>query len=147
MKVIFQQDVKGKGKKGEIKEVAEGYARNYLIPKGLAIPASTGNIKTLQAQEKSEQKRKDQEKQKAEELARKIEQLTVKIPAKAGDGGKLFGAVTSKQIAEALDKQKIKVDKRKIELDEPIRSLGITQVPIKIHTEVTAALKVHVIEE
>ncbi|MBO8172149.1 MAG: 50S ribosomal protein L9 [Bacillaceae bacterium] len=148
MKVIFQQDVKGKGRKGEVKEVAEGYARNYLIPNGLAVPASSGNLKTLQQKKKSEQKRKEEEKQKAIELADKLEKITVNIKAKSGEGGKLFGSVTSKQIAEELKKQhKIKVDKRKIELDDPIRTLGVTKVPVKVHPEVTATLDVQVTEQ
>lgn len=148
MKVIFQQDVKGKGKKGEIKEVAEGYARNFLIPRGLAVPASSGNIKTLQHQQKKEEERKLQEKEQAEQLAKKLETLTVKIPAKSGEGGKLFGSVTSKQVSESLKKQhKITVDKRKIEMDEPIRTLGVTRVPVKLHPDVSATLNVHVVEE
>ncbi len=148
MKVIFQQDVKGKGKKGEVKEVAEGYARNFLIPRGLAVPASSGNIKTLQQQQKKEEERKLHEKEQAGQLAKKLETLTVKIPAKSGEGGKLFGSVTSKQISESLKKQhKITIDKRKIEMDEPIRTLGVTRVPVKLHPDVSATLNVHVIEE
>lgn len=147
MKVIFLKDVKGKGKKGEVKDVAEGYARNYLIPNGLAVEATKSNLKTLEAQKKSAQKKAEHELEEAKKLKEQIEKLTVEIKAKAGEGGRLFGAVSTKQIAEALGKLNIKVDKRKILLDEPIRSLGFTNVPVKIHPEVTATVKVHVKEE
>lgn len=101
MKVIFLKDVKGQGKKGEVKNVSDGYARNYLIPRGLAVEATEGNLKTLEAQKRSEAKRKAQELAEAKALAEKLEKTTVTIAAKAGEGGRLFGAVTSKQIAEA----------------------------------------------
>lgn len=147
MKVIFLEDVKGKGKKGETKNVSEGYARNYLIPNNLAVEATTGNMKNLEAQKKSQQKKADEELQAAQAYKEELEALTVEIKAKAGEGGRLFGAVSTKQIAETLKKMKKKVDKRKIMLDEPIRSLGYTNVPIKIHPEVVATIKVHVVEE
>jgi len=147
MKVIFLQDVKGQGKKGEVKEVSEGYARNFLIPRGLAKEASQGNLKTLEVQKQAEERRKQREKQEAEELGKRLDQMTVVIRAKAGEGGRLFGAITSKQVAEALAKEGIEIDKRKIELDEPIRSLGVTKVPIKLHPQVRATLNVQVAEE
>jgi len=148
MKVIFLQDVKGQGKKGEVKEVSEGYARNFLFPKNLVKLASDGNIKTMQNQKASELKKKEQEKIDAEQLAAKLGEMTVVIKTKAGEGGRLFGAITSKQIAEALEGQHgIKVDKRKIELGEPIRALGVTQVAVKVHPEVKATLKVQAAEE
>lgn len=146
MKVIFLQDVKSQGKKGEIKEVSEGYASNFLIPRGLAKPASDGNLKTLENQKQAELRRKEREKEEAQELGKKLEQMTVEMTSKAGEGGRLFGSITNKQIAEALEKMKIKLDKRKIVLDEPIRALGVTQVPVKLHPEVTTTLKVHVKE-
>lgn len=147
MKVIFLQDVKGQGKKGEVKNVSEGYARNFLIPKGLVKEASDGNIKTLEVQNQAQEKKKQKEKENAQALAAKLGEMTVVIPAKAGEGGRLFGAITSKQVAEALAKLGITVDKRKIELDEPIRALGVTQVPIKLHPDVKATLKVQTTEE
>lgn len=147
MKVIFKQDVKGQGKKGEIKEVSEGYARNFLIPRGLAIEANESNLKTLKAMEKSAELKEQKRFQEALELKATLEALEIRIPAKAGEGGKLFGAVTSKQISDFLDKKNIDIDKRKIEMNDPIRSLGVTQVPVKIHPKVTAMLKVHVVEE
>jgi len=147
MKVIFLQDVKGQGKKGEIKNVSEGYAQNFLIPRGLVRPATEGNVKTLEQQTAAELKRKEKEKEEAIELGKKLEEITVTLKAKAGEGGRLFGAITSKQVAEALEKTGIKIDKRKIEMHEPIRTLGVTQVPVKLHPEVKSTFKVQVTEE
>lgn len=148
MKVIFLKDVKGKGKKGEIKNVADGYANNFLFKRGLAIEATPANIKALEAQKRREQRQAEEELAKAKELKEKLEQITVQLTAKAGEGGRLFGSITSKQIAEALQTQhQIKIDKRKIELEDAIRSLGFTNVPVKLHPEVTATLKVHVAEK
>ncbi|MEK3985667.1 50S ribosomal protein L9 [Paenibacillus sp. VTT E-133280] len=148
MKVIFIKDVKGQGKKGQVKEVSEGYASNFLLPRGLVRPATEGNVKTLENQAAAEQRRKDNEKEEAQQLGKKIDELTLTMKAKAGEGGRLFGAITSKQIAETLAAtQSISIDKRKIELGEPIRHLGVFQVSIKLHTEVKATLKVQVTEE
>lgn len=146
MKVIFLKDVKGQGKKGEVKEVSEGYARNFLMPKGLVQLATDGNVKTLEQMNVSEQKKKDKEKEQAKELGAKIAEMTLVIKAKSGEGGKLFGSITSKQIADELAGQGVKIDKRKIELDDPIRTMGVTQVAIKLHPEVKTTLKVHVVE-
>jgi len=148
MKVIFLKDVKGKGKKGEIKNVADGYAQNFLFKQGLAIEATPANLKTLEAQKNKQKREEEEELARAKQQKEQIEQLTVEISAKAGEGGRLFGSITSKQIAESLEKQhKIKIDKRKIELGDAIRALGYTNVPIKLHSEVTAVLKVHVTEQ
>jgi large subunit ribosomal protein L9 len=147
MKVIFLQDVKGQGKKGEVKDLSEGYVRNFLLPKGLVKEATDSNVKTLDAQKRSEEKRKEQEKQEAQELSAKMAEMTVKVTGKAGEGGRLFGAISSKQVAQALEEQfKIKLDKRKLEMDA-IRALGVTQIKVKLHNEVTATLNVHVVEE
>ncbi|WP_429844387.1 50S ribosomal protein L9 [Brevibacillus sp. FIR094] len=147
MKVIFLQDVKGQGKKGEVKDLSEGYVRNFLLPKKLVKEATDSNVKTLDAQKRSEDKRKEQEKLDAQELGKKLEELTVKVAGKAGEGGRLFGAISSKQVAQSLEDQfKIKVDKRKLEMDA-IRALGVTQIKVKLHNEVTVTLKVHVVEE
>ena len=147
MKVIFLQDVKGQGKKGEIKDLSEGYVRNYLLPRGLVKEATEGNVKMLEAQKRSDAKRKEQEKQEAQELGAKLAEITVKVTGKAGEGGRLFGAISSKQVAQALEEQfQIKLDKRKLEM-EPIRALGVTQIKVKLHNEVTATLNVHVVEE
>lgn len=146
MKVIFLQDVKGKAEKGDIKNVSEGYARNYLFPNKLASQANEGNLKTLEVKKQGVEKRAEDMLNEAKSFKEGLEKLTVEVKAKSGEGGKLFGAVTSKQIADALAKMKMKVDKRKLELDEPIRALGFTNVPLKIHPEVTATIRVHVIE-
>ena len=147
MKVIFLQDVKGQGKKGEVKDLSEGYVRNFLLPKNLVKIASDGNVKTLDMQKAAEEKRKQKEKEDSIKLGEKLEQMTIQVKAKAGEGGRLFGAITSKQIADALAKQGYKLDKRKIELDEPIRSLGTTGVPVKLHTDVKVTVKIQVVEE
>ncbi len=147
MKVIFLQDVKGQGKKGEIKEVSEGYARNFLLPKGVVQIATDGAKKTLDQQAASAQKKKENEKNEFKALAAKLSEMTVVIKAKAGEGGRLFGAITSKQIAEALELQKISIDKRKIELDDPIRVLGVTKVTVKLYPDVKGTLNVQVVEE
>lgn len=148
MKVIFQQDVKGKGKKGEVKEVAEGYARNFLLPRGLAVEASTGNINALKDQKQRESKQKQVELEQSRQLARELEELDIIIRTKAGDGGRLFGSVTSKQISQQLKKEHgLQVDKKKIKLDDPIRTLGVTKVPVKLHPKVTATLSVQVLEQ
>ncbi|UJW59561.1 50S ribosomal protein L9 [Bacillus sp. A116_S68] len=147
MKVIFLEDVKGKGKKGEVKNVSEGYARNYLLKNNLAVEANKGNMKTLEKKQESAERQAEEELNEAQAFKEKLEDMTVELKAKAGEGGRLFGAVTNKQIAERLKKMNMKVDKRKIEMDEPIRSLGYTNVTIKVHPKVTATLKVHVAEE
>jgi len=147
MKVIFLKDVKGKGKKGEVKNVADGYAQNFLIKQGLAVEASQANISTLNAQKKKEEKLAADELAEAKKLKEKMDKITVEFSTKAGEGGRLFGSITSKQIADELQKVNgIKIDKRKIELPDAIRSLGYTKVPVKLHTEVTATLNVHVKE-
>lgn len=145
MRVIFLKDVKGKGKKGEVKNVSDGYARNYLLKNKIAEEATPGNMKILDAQKRKDAQEEQNEKEEAINLKDKLADLTVEIKAKAGDGGRLFGSITSKQIAEVLEKEHgYKVDKRKIELGEPIRALGYTTVPIKLHPEVSGSIKVHV---
>src|SRR5699024_261764 len=142
MKVIFIEDVKGKGKKGEVKKVSLGYARNYLFKNKLAIEATPGNLKALKKQQEKKQQKKEAQKEEA------VSKLTVEIKAKAGEGGRLFGSITNKQIADVLKKEHgYKIDRRKIELDQPIRSLGHTVVPVKLHPEVSGSVKVHVIEQ
>ncbi|HLQ72953.1 MAG TPA: 50S ribosomal protein L9 [Bacillota bacterium] len=148
MKVIFLQDVKGKGKKDEVKQVSLGYARNYLLKNNLAIEATPANLKALKARQNRKEKDAAAEKVEAEQLKAAIEKVTVEIKTKAGEGGRLFGSITSKQIADELKKtHNYKVDRRKIELDEPIRSLGHRKVPVKIHAEVDGTINVHVVEE
>lgn len=150
MKVIFLSDVRGKGKRGEVKEVPSGYAQNFLIKKGLAKEATAQALSELRGQQKAKAKMEAEEKAEAETLKAKMEaeSFEVTIKAKSGSDGRLFGSIPSKQIAEALLKEhQIKIDKRKIELANPIRSLGYTNVPVKLHHDVTAKLKVHVVEQ
>lgn len=145
MKVILQTDVKGTGKKGQILEVADGFARNFLFPKKLAIEATTGNIQDVSHKKAVEQRRKEKEKEDAIKLGDKLNALLIEVKTKTGEGGRLFGSVTSKEIAEALKKQhKIEVDKRKLEIKEPIKTLGKFEVYVKVHPEVVAKLQVHV---
>lgn len=148
MKVIFLEDVKGKGKKGEVKDVPVGYAQNFLLKNKLAIEATPGNMSKLKGQQKRAEKDAAAELAEAKVLKEKIEEITVEMKAKSGEGGRLFGSITTKQIAEELAKKEgIKVDRRRMELPDAIRSLGYTNIPIKLHVDVTATLKVHVIEE
>lgn len=147
MKVIFLKDVKGKGKKGDIKNVADGYAHNYLFKTGTAIEATPANLKNMEAQKRKEEKLAQEELEEAKKLKEKLENITVEIKAKSGQDGRLFGSITSKQISEQLKKSfQIQVDKRKIELPDAIRTLGYTKVPVKLHHDVTAVLNVHVSE-
>ncbi|GGJ89718.1 50S ribosomal protein L9 [Lentibacillus kapialis] len=148
MKVIFKQDVKGKGKQDEVKNVSDGYARNYLLKNNLAEEATPGNMKALEARQKKQQQQAEEEKKEAELLKNELADSTVEISAKSGDGGRLFGSVTSKHIADVLKKDYgYKIDKRKIELDNPIRALGYTDVPVKLHPDVTGIIKVHIVEK
>lgn len=148
MKVIFLKDVKGKGKKGEIKNVADGYAHNFLLKNNLAIEANQATISKLDGQKKKEQKEAAQELEEAKQLKEKLETLTIDLKAKSGEGGRLFGSITTKQVATELEKTHgIKLDKRKMELDDAIRALGYTNIPVKVHPDVVATLKVHVTEE
>ncbi|GFZ78567.1 50S ribosomal protein L9 [Compostibacillus humi] len=148
MKVIFLKDVKGKGKKGEVKNVSDGYARNYLLKNNLAEEATPANLKAWEARKRKNAELEQKEKGEAIQLKETLEKITVEIKAKAGDGGRLFGSITSKQIADTLAKQHgYKVDRRKMELEQPIRALGYTNVPVKLHPEVSGTIKVHVVEE
>lgn len=148
MKVILQQDVKGTGKKGEVKEVSDGYARNFLFKKKLAVPADNTNMKELNEKNKSLELKAQKEYEEALELSKKMEELNIEIYSKSGEGGRLFGSITAKEIAEQIKKQhNIDVDKRKINLDEPIRALGSTNVEIKIHKKVTTKMRVDVKEK
>src|SRR5690625_2079651 len=148
MKVIFLKDVKGKGKKGEVKKVSAGYAQNYLFKNNLAEEATPGNLKKLKAKQKKEAEQQQAEKEAAEKLKEQLTQCTVVIKAKSGEGGRLFGSITSKQIADELKKQhKHKVDRRKIERPDPIRTLGHVNVPVKLHPDVVGTIKVSVEEQ
>lgn len=145
MKVILNQDVKGHGKKGDMVEVSDGYARNFLLPRKLAKEATKENINVMQGQKESQEYRKKKELEEAQEIKAKVEAVTVVMKAKAGENGKLFGSVTSKDIAEELKMQHhIKIDKKKFVLPDGIKTLGVTEVEIKIYPGVAAKLKVKV---
>ena len=147
MKVILQQDVKGQGKKGQLVEVSEGYARNFLLPRKLAIEATTDAINTLSLKEKARKAEEARQMAEAEEISKKLKECPVKLTAKAGNGGKLFGAVTTKEIAEGLKKQyNIDIPKQKLVLDEPIKSFGTYQVKAKLGFEITGTVSVTVSE-
>ena len=148
MKVILQQDVKGQGKKGQMIEVSEGYARNFLLPKKLAIAATTDAINTMNLKEKARKAEEARLKAEAEETAKKLKDITVKLTAKAGNGGRLFGAVTTKEISEGLKKQfSIDIPKQKLVLDDPIKAFGTYHVKAKLGFEVSGTVAVMVTEE
>ena len=147
MKVILQQDVKGQGKKGQLVEVSEGYGRNFLLPRKLAIEATTDAINTLNLKEKARKAEEARQKAEADEISKKLKDCPVKLTAKAGNGGKLFGAVTTKEISEGLKKQhNIDIPKQKLVLDEPIKAFGTYQVKAKLGFEITGTLSVTVAE-
>ncbi|HDB4494236.1 TPA: 50S ribosomal protein L9 [Staphylococcus aureus] len=148
MKVIFTQDVKGKGKKGEVKEVPVGYANNFLLKKNYAVEATPGNLKQLELQKKRAKQERQQEIEDAKALKETLSNIEVEVSAKTGEGGKLFGSVSTKQIAEALKAQHdIKIDKRKMDLPIGIHSLGYTNVPVKLDKEVEGTIRVHTVEQ
>ncbi len=146
MKVMLKSDVSKIGKKGEILEVKEGYARNFLFPNGLAIEATGGTMKQFEEEKKAQDRKKAKEKEEAEVLAAKIKGTTVTLRHKAGEEGRLFGSITSAEIAEGLKKQGFNIDKKKIVLDEPIRLVGEYTVKIKLHHDVAGELPVNVLK-
>ena len=147
MKVILQQDVKGQGKKGQLVEVSEGYARNFLLPKKLAVIATAENLNTMKQQEKARKAQQAAEKAEAEALSKKLESLTVKVAAKAGEGGRLFGAVTAKEISECLAQQHgLNIAKTKLVLDEPIKACGGYKIKAKLGYEIVGTVNVMVVE-
>jgi large subunit ribosomal protein L9 len=147
MKVILKEDIKKLGKIGQIVDVADGYARNYLVPKGLAIEASTKNIRSLEHEKKIIQERAKKHKDSAQDLASRISAMILTIRAKAGEEEKLFGSVTTMDIAEALLNEGVEIDKKKISLEEPIKRLGSYAVQIKLHPDVSVPLNIQVIQE
>lgn len=147
MKVILLENVKSHGKKGEVVNVSDGYARNMLFPKNLAVPATDGNMKDLQAKKRGEEKKAAEVKAAAEELKGQLEEGGIEVMIKVGEGGRVFGSVSSKELAEAVRTQKnLEIDKKKILLSSPIKELGETKVDIRLHPQVTAQLKVTVKE-
>ena len=148
MKVILQQDVKGQGKRGQMVNVSDGYARNFLFPKGLATPATPDNVNKMVMQDKAKKAQMAAEKAEAEAIAEKLKSIVVKIPAKAGSGGRLFGAVTSKEVSDALMAQHgINIGKSKLVQEEPIKSFGTYQLKAKLGYEISGLVNVVVTEE
>jgi len=145
MIVILTKDVKGTGKSGDVVKVSDGYARNMLIPRGLAKPATEGNVKSLNKQKAIMEEKQEAARQAAVRSAEKLESTTVEIETRGGENGKLFGSVTTKDIAEAVKAQTdMNIDKKKIVLDSPIKETGITTVTVKLYPEVSAQMKVRV---
>ena len=146
MKVILLADIKGVGKKDQVMEASDGYARNYLLPKKLAVEANTENMSKLKSRNESKQFKKDTEKAKAEEIAKKLKGIMLKVQVKAGENGKIFGGVTAKEISEGLKKQyNIEVDKKKIMLNETINTIGTFTIDIKLYEGVIGKLKIDII--
>lgn len=148
MKIILLKDVEGLGQEGDLVEAKTGYARNYLLPKGDAIEATTANRRRWKSKQAEIEERKEKEEKEASEIKEKIESITINMEKKSGEGGRLFGSITSNDIADELKSQHgISMDKRKIELKENIKNLGVTEVPIRVYPEIVAKLKVDVKEK
>lgn len=148
MKVILLQDVKGQGKKGQLINVSDGYARNFLFPRKLAAEATADAMNSKKIQDEAAARRIEQEKQAAREIGKKLESVKVVIRAKAGTGGRLFGSVTTKEISEELARQHgIDIPKTRLQLDEPIKSFGTFEVKAKLYTEIAGVVRVSVVEE
>ena len=147
MKVILLQDIRGKGKKGQMIEASDGYARNFLLPRKMAIEATADNINTMKMNDKAKAEQMAREKAQAQEFADKLKEITLEITAKSGNGGRLFGSITSAEVSEALKAQHgIAIDKKKIVQDEPIKSFGTFTLKAKLGYEITANISVHVSE-
>ena len=148
MKVILKADIKGVGKKDQVINASDGYARNFLFPKNLAVEANKENMSKLKAKQDSNAFKKSQEKEEAKKIAEKLSKIQLKIPVKAGENGKIFGGVTAKEIAELLkENYKIEIDKKKIELKETIKTLGARTIQIKLYEGITGNLKIDVISK
>ena len=147
MKVILQQDIKGKGKRGQMIEVSDGYARNYMLPRKLAVEATADNVNTMRMTDKANQERRQKEREEAFAFSNRMKDMVVVVRAKGGGAGRLFGSITNAEIAEALEKQAgIKLDKRKLVLNETIKNVGTYTVTCKLGYEITAELKLRVEE-
>lgn len=147
MKVILKDDVKNLGKMGQVVDVADGYARNYLVPRGLAVDANIKNIKSLEHEKRIIEEKAKKIKNSAQDLAHKISTITLMIKAKVGEEGKLFGSVTTMDIAELLKNEGIEIDKKKISLDEPIKRLGSYTVNVKLHSEISTQVNIQIVQE
>ncbi len=148
MKVILTQDVKSQGKKGDLINVSDGYARNFLLPKGLAVEANKQALNELEGKKGAAAYHKNVEEEKARNIAERMKEITVNLSAKAGAGGKLFGSITSKDVAEALKAQyNIDIDKRKFDIKDGIKSCGVTEVTVRLYPQITGTFKVNVTEQ
>jgi large subunit ribosomal protein L9 len=147
MKLILLEDVERVGKRGAVVNVADGYGRNFLIPRKLGMPATEGNLKKVEQENKRTQQKEVKEEKDAAQVKEDLEKLSITIPMKAGEADVLFGSVTSSDIAEALEREGYKLDKRKIELEEPIKRLGVHHVGVKVHKNMVAQIKVWVVKE
>ena len=148
MKVILKENIKGVGKKDEIINASDGYARNFLFPKNLAVEANSENMAKLKAKKDSQQFQKNQQKEEAEEIADKLSKIILKIKVKSGENGKIFGGVSAKEIAQELENSyQIKVDKKKIDLKETIKTLGMRTIQIKLFEGVVGTLKIDILSE
>ncbi|HDN97743.1 MAG: 50S ribosomal protein L9 [Candidatus Omnitrophota bacterium] len=148
MKVLFLKDLEGKGKEGEVKEVKDGFARNYLIPRGIAVEATEENLRKFEEKKRIEEYREKKRLTIAKDIKKKIDKLSLTIKAKAGQDDKLFGAITSEDISKEIKKVSgIDIDKHQIVLEEPIKKLGIYKIPVKVDEKVTAFLRIWVIKE
>jgi large subunit ribosomal protein L9 len=148
MKIVLRDDVEHLGRKGDLLEVADGYARNYLVPRGLAMKATRGVVTQADAMRRNRTARDARDREAAEELASRLAASPLRVAARAGEGGKLFGSVTNADVADALRNQTgIELDRRSIELAEPIKELGAAEVPVRLHPDVTAALHIEVVAQ
>ena len=145
MKVILKQDVKGLGKKEQMVEASDGYARNFLFPRGLAVEASATNVNIMKTKKEAEANKKEKEIAQAKELAKKIKDITLTLKVKAGDNGKLFGSITSKDIAEAMKtQQKLEIDKKKLVMPDSLKSVGTFEVEVKLYPEISSKFTVKI---
>ncbi|MBN3038293.1 MAG: 50S ribosomal protein L9 [Candidatus Omnitrophica bacterium] len=147
MEVILKKNVEKLGKAGDVASVKDGYARNFLFPQGLALPATAANLKVIEREKEKATLRQEKEKQAAQELAEKINATSCTISVQAGEDGKLYGSVTNQDIAQAYKQEGINIDKKKIELPEPIKEVGVFKVDVKLHPEITAEAKIWVVKE
>jgi large subunit ribosomal protein L9 len=147
MEVILRQDVEKLGSRGQVVKVAPGYARNFLLPNKIAVPATDANRKIVEMERQAHVRKEAKQKGEAEDLAKLVNGVSVTIVQKAGENDQLFGSVTSKDIAEALAAQRFEIDRRKIQMEEPIKQLGDYKIPVRLHKDVTAEITVHVIKE
>lgn len=148
MKIVLRSDVANLGRRGDLVEVADGYARNYLVPRGLAISATPGSVRQAEAMIRAREVRDVRDREGAQATKTQLEAARVTLTARAGEGGRLFGSVTTSDVADAVESQAhVRLDRRKLHLDEPIKSLGVHEVPVRLHTDVTATLTVEVVAQ